>query len=466
MIRSRRAWLALTVLSFVLGACSRPSGEADDAALQTFDVAEDAAAVSAPAAERSTTETRETSIAGIIRTKTTRTTNERVAVPVPALPPVVERPLDRGAQQPPVQSGLLTAGDYDDLLNPRAYAAYASTVLQAAGRDLPFVDTRSRISLKVTGSDGRPVPFARVTVQRRGAPLALTSTTDGVVSFYPAFDKVAGRARVSVTSLAGSAATTVDVDRGPQNIGISLARTAPAVGALDLALVIDTTGSMGDEISYLQAELDAIVARIRRNAGNVDIRVGLVAYKDVGDEYVVKSFGMARGNAARNALATLEAGGGGDMPEAVDQAMTAASRLPWRQDAVKVMLLVADAPPHDERLATTLAATQELRTRGVQIVPVAASGVDDTAQYVMRTMSAMTQGRYVFLTDDSGVGNPHAEPQVSCYLVTRLDGLVARIVASFVTGRRVEPRPEDIIRQVGQYNHGRCAGEGGVAGQE
>lgn len=466
MKRSGRAWLALTVLSLMPTACSQPAGEADDAVHEAFDVAEDTAAVSAPGTERTETETRETSIAGIIRTKTTRTSNERVAVPMPTLPPIQERPLDREAPQPPVQSGLLTAGDYDDLLNPRAYAAYASTFLQAAGRDLPFVDTRSRISVKVMGSDGRPVPFAKVTVQRRGAPLALTSTADGVVSFYPAFDKVAGQARVSVASPAGGAVTTIDVDRGPQNIGISLPRTAPAVGALDLALVIDTTGSMGDEISYLQAELEAIVARVRRNAGNVDIRVGLVAYKDVGDEYVVKSFGIGRGNAVRTALATLDAGGGGDTPEAVDQAIVAAGRLPWREDAVKVMLLVADAPPHDERLATALAATQELRGRGVQVVPVAASGVDDAAQYVMRTISAMTQGRYVFLTDDSGVGNPHAEPQVSCYLVPRLDGLIARIVAGFVTGRRVEPRREDVIRQVGQYNRGRCAGEVGVAGQQ
>lgn len=496
------AWKAPLAAIIMLGGCSKaseersaPSGEmvgqgdagfsSVQSKITTSDVAEDSVsspappdgapppppiAPAAPSAPRevTSTETRETSVGGIVTTKTTRTTSERVAMPMPTLPPIVERPTPSMPRryEPPVQSGLLTAGDYDDLLNPRAYATYASAVLQEAGRQLPFVDTRSRISVKALDRDGRPVPFARVTVQRAGPPLILASTADGTVSFYPAFDKVSGKTRVSVSSTAGRAETLVDVARGPQNVTVPLSGRARAVQALDIALVIDTTGSMGDEISYLQAELDAIVSRVRSNAGNVDIRIGIIAYRDEGDEYVVRSFGMGRPGAAKMSLASLDAGGGGDMPEAMDQAIAAAAKLPWRPDAVKTMLLVADAPPHDERLAASLATTQSLRARGVQVVPIAASGVEDTAQYVMRTMSAMTQGRYIFLTDDSGVGNAHAEPQVSCYLVTRLDGLVARVVSGFVTGRRIEPRQEDVIREVGQYNRGRCAGEGGVSGQE
>lgn len=375
-------------------------------------------------------------------------------------------PVDRRSQ-PPVQSGLLTAGDYDDLLNPRGYATYAGDFLQNAGVDLPFIDTRSRISVKVLGSDARPVPFSKVSVRRNGAPLVLTAAADGVVSFYPAHDRISGRTVVSVSSSAGSATKPLDVSKGPQNLAITLTGKAPAVAALDIALVVDTTGSMGDEMSYLQAEIESIVARVRRDAGNVDLHIGLIVYKDQGDQYVVKSYGMARSaTSIRNSLAQLEAGGGGDMPEAVDQAMLAAEKLPWRPNAVKAMLLVADAPPHDDRIPATMASTERLRERGVQMVPVAASGVDDKAEYVMRTMAAMTQGRYIFLTDDSGVGNAHAEPQVSCYLVTHLDGLIARVIAGFVAGRRIEPRPGDVIREVGQYQHGRCAGESGVAGQE
>jgi len=92
----------------------------------------------------------------------------------------------------------------------------------------------------------------------------------------------------------------------------------------------------------------------------------------------------------------------------------AAQRLKWRPNAAKAVLLMTDAPPHEKNVAATIEAAQPLRSRGVQIVPVAASGVDDTAQYVLRTMAALAQGRYIFLTDDSGVGDEHAEPGRPC----------------------------------------------------
>lgn len=496
MRRMCTQWLLLATTALALTSCSkstestssRPSGAGGggggfdsyqstitDSAADVAEAPSEPAAPEAPAPppppaptapmampSRVTTETRETSVGGVVNTRTTKTTSEPVAMPMNVPPPIFEPPMPpvQKRRQPDAQSGLLTAGDYDDLLNPRAYANYASGFLQGSGADLPFVDTRSRISVKVMGSDGRPVPFAKVSIRRRPGPLVLTTAADGVVSFYPAFDKVSGRTSVAVTSSAGAATGVIDVAKGPQNVALKVAGRAAQVSQLDIALVVDTTGSMGDEMEYLHAEIDSIVRRVRRNAGNVDIRIGLIAYKDDGDEYVVKSYGMGRNPTfVSNTLETLGAGGGGDMPEAVDQAMKAAEQLQWRPNAVKAMLLVADAPPHDEKMAETLSSTGRLRGRGVQIVPVAASGVDDKAEYVMRTMAAMTQGRYIFLTDDSGVGDPHVVPQVSCYLVTHLDGLIARVVAGMVTGRRVEPRQSDVIREVGDYRNGRCSTE-------
>jgi len=93
----------------------------------------------------------------------------------------------------------------------------------------------------------------------------------------------------------------------------------------------------------------------------------------------------------------------------------------------------------------------------IHIVPVAASGVADEAEYIMRAMAAVTQGRYLFLTDDSGVGNTHAEPTIDCYLVTRLDGLIRRVVQGLLTGERVEPEANEVIREVGNYDNGVCS---------
>ena len=63
---------------------------------------------------------------------------------------------------------------------------------------------------------------------------------------------------------------------------------------------------------------------------------------------------------------------------------------------------------------------------------------------------------HTFLTDDSGIGNPHAEPAIDCYLVTRLDQLLRRVIDSQISGRRIEPEKNEVIRAVGQYDAGKC----------
>ena len=75
----------------------------------------------------------------------------------------------------------------------------------------------------------------------------------------------------------------------------------------------------------------------------------------------------------------------------------------------------------------------------------------------MRAAAVLTQGRHLFLTDDSGVGLPHAEPKIECYQVTRLDHLLVRVVASELEGRRVEAYPDEVIREVGRIDDGVCA---------
>ncbi len=438
----RLALIPSLALPLILAACSGGSSESARDSSPAVEVAEDVT---------TTSRRTEWSVAGVVKGKTESSTTTS------SEPPIADR--DESAS---AQSGLLTAGDHDDLLNPELYADYAERFLQQAGRDLPFVDTRRRVAIKVVDARGRPVPFAQVDVQRRSTPLRLIAAADGTASFYPAFDRVPQQTSVKIISQAGTVSRPLNITgRGASRIAIALPGTARPVTAMDLTLVIDTTGSMGDEMAYLQAELDSIVARLKREAGNIDLRIGIVVYRDEGDDYVVRSTPLSNNiRSVRATLARQEAGGGGDMPEAVDQAMAAAERMQWRPDAAKAMLLVADAPPHEEAIAPTLAATERLRSRGVQIVPVAASGVEDSAQYVMRTMAALTQGRYIFLTDDSGVGNPHAEPDLACYVVTRLDQLIARVLAGIAEGRRIEPGPGEVIRAVGDYERGRCLGTG------
>ena len=374
--------------------------------------------------------------------------------PVPTPPP----PPHHGRPYVEPQSGLLTAGDHDDLLNPELYASYVRRFLARSQlQELPRVDTMRVLTVAVQDGSGRPVPFARVTLTcADGNTLSLRALADGTAVFFPALDRLGDSVRLSVQ---GASARNIAVSEHPgsQRHAVTVPTPSWRVNKFDLLLAIDTTGSMGDEMAYLKSELRTILADLKRTHPGLDIRLGLVAYKDLGDVYVTRTFPFT------NRLETMEAhltaqhaGGGGDYPEAMDLALARAVALDWRPDAVKSLLLVADAPPHDRNIGKTWMAAEAARAKRIQIVPVAASGVADTAEYVMRAMAAATQSRYIFLTDDSGIGNPHAPPAVDCYLVTRLDRLVRRVLDSQISGRRVEPREGEVIRSVGRYDDGKC----------
>ncbi len=388
------------------------------------------------------------------------------APPVPGssmdsrLPP--PRPYPRPQPQP--QSGILTAGEHDDLLNPELYAAYVnrSGDLGQEVRNLPRVDTTRVVTVKVNDRSGQPIPFADVTVTcSDGNSITMATQADGSAVFFPGLDRLSERITVSVRkagrTIADARPVLVANAAGGQLVGLTANQAATKVTKLDLMLVVDTTGSMGDEINYLQAELRSIISAITAKHRDLDIRIGFVFYRDLGDDYVTRTVAFDRDvGRIQGALARQEANGGGDYPEAMDQAMIRAVGQAWRPDAVKSLLLVADAPPHDDKVGRTWAAAEAARAKRIHITPVAASGVADKAEYAMRAMAAATQSRYLFLTDDSGVGNSHAPPAIDCYLVTRLDALVRRVIDTQISGRRIEPDDQEIIRSVGKYDAGKC----------
>jgi hypothetical protein len=366
------------------------------------------------------------------------------------------RPPSRPQPQP--RAGLLTAGDHDDLLNPELYASYAGNYLQRSNLPgLPSLDTRRVLTVAVQDPSGRPVPFARVTLTcGDGNTLSLATVADGTVVFHPGLDRLGGSVRLSVP---GAPARRIEIadSAGSQRQSVTVRSGAVPVRKFDLLLAIDTTGSMGDEINYLKSELRSILTDLRRTHPGLDIRLGLVAYKDEGDVYVTRTYPFVSSlDAMQSNLQAQYAEGGGDYPEAMDLALARAVAQDWRPDAVKSLLLVADAPPHDENIDRAWHVAEAARAKRIQIVPVAASGVGDVAEYLMRAMAAATQSRYIFLTDDSGIGNPHATPAVDCFLVTRLDRLVRRVLDSQISGRRVEPRDGEVIRSVGRYEGGKC----------
>jgi len=365
---------------------------------------------------------------------------------------------------PPVQAGLLTAGDYDDVLNPELYKAYLDKVLQGELKDqaLPYIDANRRIAVRLVDRLGKPVPLADLTLlsAEGDSVFPLQTGANGLTYLYPVHDVLKPGMLIRAGTAGAKPVTrelTADLLETGGELVIELGADRTRPDKLDLLLTIDATGSMSDEMSYLQKELEGILGRVTNANPGLDIRAGLIVYRDRGDEYVVRDFAFTGDfEAFRTNLNNQRADGGGDFPEAMHEALRRGLDFTWRADAVKVNLLVADAPPHAPDIAATWDAALVSRQHGIHIVPLAASGVDKTAEFLMRASAQITGGRYLFLTDDSGIGNPHAEPAVDCYVVTRLDSLLTRVLSGLVRGERVEPEGAEVIRTVGNYRAGVC----------
>ncbi|HYP98516.1 MAG TPA: VWA domain-containing protein [Polyangiaceae bacterium] len=233
---------------------------------------------------------------------------------------------------------------------------------------------------------------------------------------------------------------------------------------LDVSLIIDTTGSMGDEITYLQAEFQTLSKTIAMNHPDAQQRWALVLYKDVGDSYVTQQFDFTTDAAKFSSkLGTVHADGGGDFPEAPDQAFAAARQLAWSSQGstAKLAFWVADAPHHTDKAAAMADGIRGMSNLGVHVYPVASSGVDELTEATMRTAAALTGGRYLFLTNDSGVGGDHKEPTIPCYFVTKLNVAIERMVDIELSGTYREPDPSEVLRTGGDPKDGACALESG-----
>ena len=362
------------------------------------------------------------------------------------------------------QGGTLTAGDWDDNLNFSLYQKYVAGY-RNADSSIPVIPTGDRVIIKVVSDSGDSVSNALVKVAGTNQTYLTAPTgTDGQVLFFPQHDGAVQETNFTVT-----------VDPPPGQTGIDpVSQAAPMMGAdwtitlpgaqknlpleLDLAFVIDATGSMGDELDYLKVEVQGIADRIQSEFQTVSIRYALVMYRDHGDAYITQKFDFTSDLAAfKQNLDAQKAEGGGDTPEAMDEAMQVVPELSWSSsNTARMSFLLADAPPHKETRAAMLEAINALRPMGVKLFPIAASGVDTEAEFLMRVGAQATQGRYLFLTDDSGVGNAHAEPTIPCYHVQKLNDLVFRVIASELTGERVEAAPAEILRSVGEPVEGVC----------
>lgn len=369
-----------------------------------------------------------------IATTVTTTTTTTVTVDVAVAEPVVP-------QQPQQLSRLLTAATVGDSDRRGPYLDFLSRHPYEASR--LALDMSRRVRFRVLDRWGRPVHDASILISGQGREVHGRTHADGTWDFFPGVSapELTGRAvaRIGAGQAAAQVAIDVPAAGDGQDLVIRLsdaAATAPQ--ALDLAFVIDVTGSMEDELRYVNAEVSDIVQRIRSEVPEIGVRVGAVFYRDRGDPIVVQKIDFTSDVAGfARAMQRVHAEGGGDYPEDLNRGLEVALHsLAWSSGpAVRVMTLIADAPPQRWPTQVTYReAMIDAAQRGIRILPVAASGADREVEFLFRAMGTFTSTPYVYLTDDSGIGNPHLDADTDRVAVEYFNDLLTRLVISDLRG--------------------------------
>lgn len=177
---------------------------------------------------------------------------------------------------------------------------------------------------------------------------------------------------------------------------------------VEVAFVLDTTGSMSGLIENAKRKIWSIATAIVDANPAAEVRMALVAYRDIGDEYVTKKFDLTTDIQGLYAeLLKFRAQGGGDWPESVNEALDVAiTKLSWSQekDVRRIVFLVGDAPPHmdyaqDRKYPEVL---KDAKARGIIVNAVQAGPARDTERF-WREIAQLGDGKYIPIPQDGGV---------------------------------------------------------------
>lgn len=206
----------------------------------------------------------------------------------------------------------------------------------------------------------------------------------------------------------------------------------------DVFFIVDATGSMSDEIRYLQAEMQDVILRSQSAVGGLHIRTGALVYRDHGDEYVTRISRLTDDITTTQQFINLQsANGGGDYEEAIPEALLATiNAAGWNDEArTRIAFLLLDAPCHRDSATLSLLHEQVLSAAamGIRIVPVVCSGVQGSGELLLRQLALATNGTSFFLTDDSGIGDSHIKPTTDTLRVEHLNDMMVRTIVEFAS---------------------------------
>jgi len=323
------------------------------------------------------------------------------------------------------------SGEWDDNAN---YRRYLELVARAPVHE--DIDVSGRQFVVVLDDEGRGVGNCEVRLKdQAGTTATVTTLASGRVPVFPALYGFEGPLQVKARCLSASGTATLPLDIEDDVAVVQLDEARPsAPSTLDLAFVLDVTGSMAAEIEAMKSTIDTVASQIV-SAGQADVRLAIVAYRDYGDSpaFEIKDFSDDI-DSFRAFVDGLSASGGGDTPEALNEAMDRASRLDWNPDATaRMTFVIADAPPHAGEQHSAARAAAVLACGGVKIFTVATTGQDLSGRYIFRQMSQLSYATHLFLLRAGTSTNPECSDhqfrtgELNNIVTERIEGELASV---------------------------------------
>eukprot|EP00483_Globobulimina_turgida_P010797 UN10818 len=120
---------------------------------------------------------------------------------------------------------------------------------------------------------------------------------------------------------------------------------------LDVAFVLDCTGSMNSYIQSCKDNIISIANKISKEVENCEVDFALVSYRDISPQdktFITKILNFTPiPFKIQIELEQISATGGGDQPEALTSALYDCYKsLKWRNNSIKIIIVITDAPPH------------------------------------------------------------------------------------------------------------------------
>jgi hypothetical protein len=194
---------------------------------------------------------------------------------------------------------------------------------------------------------------------------------------------------------------------------LALAEEAPvaaqkaAAPQIEVVFVLDTTGSMGGLLEGAKQKIFSIASRIATGKPTPRLKVGVVAYRDVGDEYVTKRFDLSEDlDTVFTHLRQLRADGGGDSPEHVGRGLgEAVSKMSWSsgRETMKVIFLVGDAPPASREKEWSFQKWSNAAKERRIVVNTVRCGSDGDTEKAWRSLAKLTDGTFDSIDSSGGM---------------------------------------------------------------